>query len=41
MLPHRYAFMNFEINNDYVRSIAPHGNTKTLKKCITKLAKVK
>ena len=31
-LPHRYAFINFEIDSDYVRSSAPHGNAKTLKK---------
>ena len=31
-LPHRYAFINFEINSGYVRSSAPHGNVKTLKK---------
>ena len=39
-LPHRYAFINFEIDNDYVRSSAPHGKAKILKKCIVKLAKV-
>ena len=31
-LPHRYVFINFEIDSDYVRSSVPHGNTKTLKK---------
>ena len=31
-LPHRHAFINSEIDNDYVRSSAPHGNAKTLKK---------
>ena len=31
-LPHRYAFINFEIDSDYVRSTALHGNAKTLKK---------
>ena len=31
-LPHRYAFINFEIDSGYVRSSAPHGNAKTLKK---------
>ena len=46
MLPHRYAFINFEINNDYVRSIAPDGNTKTLKKmyrqtCQSKIVKLR
>ena len=39
-LPHRYAFVNFEIDSDYVRFSAPHENAKTLKKCIAKLAKV-
>ena len=31
-LPHRYAFISFKIDSDYVRPIAPHGNAKTLKK---------
>ena len=31
-LPHRCSFINFEIDSDYVRSIASHGNAKTLKK---------
>ena len=31
-LPHRYAFINFEIDSDHVRSSARHGNAKTLKK---------
>ena len=39
-LPHRYSFINFKIDSDYVRSSASHGNAKTLKKCIAKLAKV-
>ena len=30
-LPHRYAFINFKILSDYVRSSVPHGNVKTLK----------
>ena len=39
-LPHRCTFINFEIDSDYVHSIAPHGNEKHSKKCIAKLAKV-
>ena len=31
-LSHRYAFINFEIDSGYVRSSAPYGNAKTLKK---------
>ena len=31
-LPHRYAFINFEIDSDYVRSSNSHGNVKTVKK---------
>ena len=38
--PQRYAFINFEIDSDYVPSSIPHGNAKTFKKCIAKLAKV-
>ena len=39
-LSHRYDFINFEIDSDYVPSGAPRGNVKTLKKCIEKLGKV-
>ena len=40
-LPHRYAFINFEIDSDYyVRSSASHGNAKTLTKRIVKLANI-
>ena len=31
-LPHRYAFINFEIYSDYVRCSFPHRSVKTLKK---------
>ena len=37
-LPHRYAFIYFEIYSDYVRCSFPHRNVKILKKCMAKLA---